>query len=351
TPLAQVASLIGPHGLGLVTLLAACALALPGRRLRPLALLPALALLALLALGWVWGSQRLSQAGLPAETGLRIRLVQPNAAQDKKWQPELVGMFLDRQLAASAAEPRADVVIWPETAVPWLLQEEPELRARIATAARGATVILGARRLEERPGQPRAWFNSLFVLGPDGAIAASYDKHHLVPFGEYLPFSALFDRLGLTGLVGGSFSPGPGPKVIDGQGLPGFRPLICYEAIFPDEMPADTRPAWLVQITNDAWFGSSIGPYQHFAQARMRAIEQGLPLARAANTGISAMIDPLGRIVASQPLGTQGFVDAILPSALPPTLYSRLRDWPFLAALLGLVVICITLRPRKDPSY
>lgn len=344
TPVAQVASLTGPHGLGLPTLLAGMAPAAlfaggAWRRLVPL-------LLAAAAAGgaWSWGAVRLAVPAPQRPDGIVVRLVQPNAPQEEKWDEAKALFFLRRQLDATAApaDPRPGAVIWPETAVPWLPEGDPELRRAVAAAATGVPVILGARRLETA-GAARRWLNALFLLAPDGSVAATYDKHHLVPFGEYVPFAALFDRLGLTPVVGAGFAAGPGPRVLEAAGVPAFLPLICYEAIFPHQMRADRRPDWLVQITNDAWFGSSAGPWQHFAQARMRAIEQGLPLARSANTGISAMIDPFGRVTAQLPLLTHGFADAPLPAALPATPYARTGDVPWMLMPIFLVVIAVTL--------
>ncbi len=319
TPVLQVLALTGPLGLSALTLLAAALVAIR----HPAG---AGAAAVLIAAGWGWGMLRL-QAPAPSRTApLTVRLVQPNAAQGEKWDAGLYRMFFDRQLAATAAPGAPDVVIWPETAVPYLIGEDDGARAMIGAA--GVPVILGARR---RDGTGR-WWNALFVLAPGGAVAAVYDKHHLVPFGEYVPFA---ERTGMSAFVGGSFTPGTGPVTLSGAGLPPFQPLICYEAIFAEELGTTPRPDWLVQITNDAWFGASAGPYQHFAQARMRAIEQGLPLARAANTGISGMIDPYGRIVAALPLLTAGHVDAVLPGPLAaPPPYARWGDGPWLALVV-----------------
>jgi apolipoprotein N-acyltransferase len=232
------------------------------------------------------------------------------------------------ELTRAPADPRPDVVIWSETAVPFVLGQAPELQAESAAAALPGTLVLGIRRTEEG-----AWFNSLAVLAPDGTATAVYDKHHLVPFGEYIPLAGWLARLPLETLTQAGFSAGPGPRLLAAPGIPPFLPLICYEAIFPGGLRADGRPAWLVQVTNDAWFGTASGPYQHFAQARVRAIEQGLPLARAANTGISAMVDPFGRVLARLDLGETGYVDALLPGELPPTWYSRIGDLPGLTAV------------------
>ncbi|WP_112320322.1 apolipoprotein N-acyltransferase [Oceanibium sediminis] len=346
TPVVQAASLVGPHGLGAVML---ALMALPGL-LRPVPVV--LAALGVAAL-WVGGTMRLAT---PTETvaGPVVRLVQPNAAQHLKWAPEMVPVFFARLMdstAAPAAGEAPDVVIWPETAVPFLLGERPGLMERISTAAGGAVpVVLGIRRFDPDQG----WFNALAVIGPGGAVQAHYDKHHLVPFGEYMPLSGMLDRIGLgelaDGLVGG-FTPGPGPRLISVPGLPGFQALICYEAVFPHEiLRGANRPDWLVQITNDAWFGTWSGPYQHLSQARMRAIEQGLPLVRAANTGVSAVIDARGRVAASIPLGEEGHLDARVSAPLPPTPYARGGDLPVFAVLMALLGGCWLASRRVAPG-
>ena len=253
-------------------------------------------------------------------------------------------VFYDRHisLTRAPAEPRPDVTIWSETAVPFVLDHAPELLAQSAQAALPGRLILGIRRVDGSPGGDR-WYNSLAVLRPDGTAAAVYDKHHLVPFGEYIPLAKWVALLGLPGvqpLTQGGFSAGDGPHLVRAPGLPPFLPLICYEAIFPNELQApEGRAEWLLQVTNDAWFGTASGPYQHFAQARVRAIEQGLPLARAANTGISAMVDPYGRVLDRLGLGEVGFLDASLPGPLPPTLYVRFGDVPALAIAAAFLLL------------
>jgi apolipoprotein N-acyltransferase len=270
-----------------------------------------------------------------------VRLVQPNARQELKWRPEMQAEFWRRHLEASAAPGGPDVVIWSESAAPFVLGYAPQLQAEAAAATGGAPLILGIERYVPEGTEPERWFNALAVLGPGGAPLAVYDKHRLVPFGEYFPLSGAIARLGierLTTLTARGFSAGPGPAVIAAGGLPPFAPLICYEAIFPGFVRgAGARPDWLLQVTNDAWFGAVSGPWQHLAQARARAIEQGLPLARAANTGITAMIDPHGRIIAELGLGAQGFIDAALPAPLPPTPYARWGDWVFMVIILGVI--------------
>jgi len=203
----------------------------------------------------------------------------------------------------------------------------------IGEAAAGTPVVLGVQRA-----QGFDYYNGLIVLGADGTAQSGYDKHHLVPFGEYMPLPWLFRRLGIPALaerVDGGFSAGPGPKLIDIPGIGAALPLICYEAVFPQHSRSPgARPRLLLQVTNDAWFGTYAGPQQHLAQARMRAIEQGLPLVRSANTGISAVVDARGRVTASLPLGVHGHVDAVLPPALKPTMYARTGDAPVAVLLL-----------------
>ena len=205
------------------------------------------------------------------------------------------------------------------------------------------------RAPEPAPGTPisRA-YNSIYVIDHDGSVLSVYDKVHLVPFGEYLPFQNFLERLGLQQItkVQGGFIPGSRRRALEVPGAPRFLPLICYEIIFPGEaVPRGERPGWLVNLTNDGWFGHSIGPHQHLQQARVRAIEEGLPLVRAANTGISAVVDPVGRVVKSLPLGTEGVLDAPLPRSIGRTLYVRAGDGAA-ALLLGLAAV-IVLRRRK----
>lgn len=342
TPVALLLAWIGPHGLALATLLATLP---PGLALiRPAPAATRLAsggpALALAAFGLTLG-QTQPQAEPTAAT---VRLIQPNAPQDEKWDPARIPVFFERQVeytrAATATDARPDLIVWPETAVPTLLEYADQALATIARAADGAPVALGIQRRDEQG----RFYNSLVYLDETGAQAGLYDKFHLVPFGEYIPLGDLAARFGLRGLAareGNGFSAGPGPRLLDFGALGPGLPLICYEAVFPQDIAAaPARPNFLLQITNDAWFGENSGPYQHLAQARMRAIEQGLPLIRAANTGISAVIDPWGGITDSLPLGQAGYIDAALPAPLAPTVYARSGDLPvfllLLAAALGL---------------
>jgi apolipoprotein N-acyltransferase len=239
-------------------------------------------------------------------------------------------------------------LIWPEAAFPFFLAREPDALAQIAALLKPSTeLITGAVRAasDAGPSNFRA-YNSVYVIDPDGSIRGIYDKVHLVPFGEYLPFQRLLERVGLMQLtkVVGGFLSGDRRRAMDVAGAPKMLPLVCYEAIFPGAaVPGGERPGWLVNVTNDGWFGISSGPYQHFQQARVLAIAEGLPLVRAANTGISAVIDPVGRIINSLPLGVEGVLDARLPAAIEPTIYLSYGNYA-LILVLGLSLIIVGRR-------
>ena len=355
--LLQVAALVGAYGLSFIAMLIAGSPASfdtraagASRKLDgELIAAPAIAL-AGLALIWVGGAARLSSAELDYSGGTNIRIVHPNTPFAKDWDSEERLLTIIGQLLRMSREPTAEnpagiepgtIVVWPENAVPVLLAREPYVLGAIGRMLpEGAHVIAGSNRGEPAPDGPanrlRVFYNSLYVVDSDGEIVETYDKHHLVPFGEYVPLRHLLGRIGLRQIVQfqGSFDVGPGPRTLARPGLPPVSPLICYEVIFPGEVVAPgERPAWLVNITNDAWFGISAGPYQHFSQVRMRAVEQGLPVVRSANSGISALVDPYGRVVKSLPLDRRGVIDAILPAPLERTLYARLGDL-FLAFLM-----------------
>ena len=332
----QLAAVTGVYGLSLVTVLAAAVPATlgdaGGRRWPVVALA-----LALPALSWAAGAARLADAPESIVPGVRLALVQPNIPQSLKWDPKLASDHLAR-LAALSGEARvkgATLILWPESAVPWSLAQSPELRAALGRLAPpGGALVTGAPRVEGKGPTFRAW-NSLAAVDPAGRIVATYDKFHLVPFGEYMPFRWLlpFEKLAVGPA---DFSAGPGPRTIDVPGAPPVGPLICYEAIFPGEVVDEAqRPAWLLNITNDGWFGISSGPYQHFASARLRAVEEGLPLVRVANTGISGVVDLYGRMRARLGLDREGIVLANLPRAAAPTPFARFGN---LIVLLCLAV-------------
>ena len=383
--LAQGAALIGIWGL---TFLAVAIYASPAvladdrsQTKRPW-LAPALSVAVIAALA-TYGAIRLNRTPTGYVDGVRLRIMQPNLQQDEKFNYAQKQQVMSRYVALSdrASGPQSTGVrdvthlIWPESAFPFFLTREADALAQIAgLLPKGTVLITGAvRPPETKPGEPiiRA-YNSIYAIDHDGSIVSVYDKVHLVPFGEYLPFQDLLERLGLVQLtkVRGGFIAGDRRRNQHVPGAPSFLPLVCYEIIFPgDAVPrseragwlydhlgryvdwpfvagSGERPGWLLNLTNDGWFGASAGPYQHFQQARVRAIEEGLPLVRAANTGISAVVDPLGRVIASLPLGTEGVLDAPLPQAISPTTYARAGDGP-LAMMAGLALVVIMRARRK----
>lgn len=325
TPLLHWAAWVGAPGLLVLCLAGAVAFwhVLAGARGRGAAALAGLAAL------WPIGAALTPVAGAGPEAPV-IRLVQPNAPQHEKWQRDKVQVFFDRQRAYSEAGGTVpDLVVWPETAVPVWLESAGATLEAVAASARGAPVVLGIQRSEGR-----RIFNALAVVAPGGDVAEVYDKHHLVPFGEYMPFGDVLGRLGIYGLAsneGQGYSPGPGARLIELGPLGRALPLICYESVFARDLrAAPGRAEMILLITNDAWFGKISGPYQHLAQGRLRSAEMGLPMIRVANTGVSAMIDATGRVTASIPLGEAGWLEAALPPALPETVYARLGDVPVL---------------------
>ncbi len=358
--LAQAASLVGLWGL---TFLAVALFSSPAviadegtrrRRYAPLAV--SVVLVAALA---GYGAWRLAQTPTQFVENVRLRIMQPNLQQDEKFNPSARQQVMNRYVSLSdrATGPQTsgmrDVthLIWPESAFPFFLSRQPDALAQIADLLPANAVLItgGVRPAESRPGQRQdGAYNSVYIVNHDGGILSVYDKVHLVPFGEYLPLQALLERLGFMQLtkVRGGFLAGDRRRSFAVPHAPRMVPLICYEIVFPGAViPPGERPGWLLNVTNDGWFGISTGPYQHFQQARLRAIEQGLPLVRAANTGISAIVDPLGRVMRSLSLGTEGVLDGALPRPIAPTFYARTGDAP--VALLCAVVLVALLRRRS----
>jgi len=352
TPAAQLLPWIGEQGLAVLTLAATLPLALVRRR--PLLAVSPLLLITL-------AGYALPPPATPEMTSHLVRLVQPNAPQAEKWLPERRWDFVRRAIELSEtggnpvtqnAEPSAlaakfvpDLIIWPETSVPQLLHNASDTLSAISDRVAGTPVLLGIQRREEE-----RYYNSAVLVDAGGRVDQIYDKAHLVPFGEYVPFGDLMARFGIYGFAaqsGAGYSAGPGAVLMD-LGIGQALPLICYEAVFARSVQAaPSRPDMLIQITNDAWFGTRSGPYQHLVQARMRAAEQGLPMLRAANTGITAMIDPFGRLREQIALGEAGAIDAFLPKPLAATLYSRTGDWP----VFFLCVLMILGAVKKQQKY
>jgi apolipoprotein N-acyltransferase len=358
--LAQASALIGLWGLTFLAVFIFASPALladdpaetPRRWLMPSI---GLAILAMLA---IYGTVRLAKTPTTFVTGVRLRIMQPNLPQDDKFNYSAKQRVMSRYLALSDRATGPDRMgvrdvthlIWPESAFPFFLALEPDAVAQITTLLpKGTTLITGAVRPAQVAdnGKVVHAYNSVYVVDHDGSLTPVYDKIHLVPFGEYLPFQPFLESLGLMQLtkVVGGFLSGDRRRPVTVPGAPSFLPLICYEIVFPDEaVPRQERPGWLLNLTNDGWFGISTGPRQHFQQARIRAIEQGLPLVRAANTGISAVVDPLGRVVKELPLGAEGILDASLPERISPPPYVRWGDG--VVALLFSGALVLTLRRR-----
>ncbi|MCW2310091.1 apolipoprotein N-acyltransferase [Rhodobium gokarnense] len=307
-----------------------------------------------------YGVVRLQGATDERREDVRLRIVQPAIPQADKWKPENRKRIFESYLELSARATSPDRIgllgvthlIWPESAFPFLLTENPDALAAIADLLPPGTVLItGAVRAEPASvGPNRRYFNSIYVINHEGTIVDAYDKVRLVPFGEYLPAQDFLEAIGLEQLtrLKGGFSAGVARKALTIPGAPPAAPSICYEIIFPGAEHTEDRPAaWILNVTNDAWFGDSPGPYQHLQQARLRAVEAGIPVVRAANTGISAIIDPYGRIIAKQPLNLGGVIDNTLPSANLHTTYSRLGDISIFGFCAILAILTMFLKRRR----
>jgi apolipoprotein N-acyltransferase len=295
--------------------------------------------------------------------GVHLRIMQPNLQQDVRFNYAAKQEVMNRYIALSdrVSGPQsqgmrdATHLIWPESSFPFFLTREPDAFAQITNLLpQGAVLITGAIRLSDpdNPAQSGV-YNSIYVIDHSGSIAAVYDKVHLVPFGEYLPLEHILERFGLQELTKqrGGFLAGDRRRLITVPGAPIALPLICYEIIFPDDvLPSGKRPGWMVNVTNDGWFGISTGPYQHFQQARVQAIAVGLPLARAANTGISAVVDPVGRVINSLPLGREGVLDSGLPRPISAPLYARLGDAPVVIIVAIAFIVVVRRRLRANTA-
>jgi len=366
-PLAQSVALFGIWGL---TFIAVAVFASPAvladesgdlRR----SLMPVAAAGCVLAALAAYGGLRLARNPTEMVDDVHLRIMQPNIPQDARFsyaaKPQIMSRYvvLSERASATRADDQAgglrDVthLIWPESAFPFFLTREPDALAMIAEMLPpNTTLITGAARLAEPvPGRSGIHaYNSIYVIDHNGTILASYDKLHLVPFGEYLPFEDFFAGIGVTQLtnVPGGFLAGTLRRKIAVPGAPDMLPLVCYEIIFPGEaVPAGERPGWLLNLTNDAWFGISVGPFQHFQQAKVRAIEEGLPLIRAANSGISAVIDPLGRVIAALPLGRDGLLDSALPRPVRATIYASAGDVLFIVVVAGTMLASLLMRLKR----
>jgi apolipoprotein N-acyltransferase len=366
----QFAAVVGVYGLGLVTVLAACALAplIAGGGKRKTRIGAAVAGLAKVAALFVGGAVRLSSAEVRT-TGTIVRVVQADVDQESKWTPEAYADIVQRYVALTGRPGVRvpDVVVWPEGALPNVAERvfAPgawEAEAIAASLQPGQVLLAGLSRAEPDPAAETGgrYYNSLMALrrlpGARGGmrIEGIYDKFRLVPFGEYLPAGGLMSRLGVRSLVHvpADFSHGPRPAPLALEGLPTVQPLICYESLYPGFVGRSSGAAWIANVSNDAWFGRTSGPLQHLNLASYRAIETGLPVVRATPTGTSAIIDPWGRVVGDKRLdpGESGVIDAALPQALTATPYSRVGDLPWLAGVLACLLIAVVFarRSRRD---
>lgn len=351
----QGAAVVGLYGLTLAALVAGFALyPLVTFRLGWRHIVPAALGTLFLGGSWAYGALR---APLPAPTETLIRVVQPDNPQSEKTKPDYGRRLWQRLMGLTNAEgaENIDIFVWPEGVTPFLMDETPEALQVIGdNLTRGQILIAGsARRI--RLADVTRYYNSLFVVDDAGQIAAVYDKAHLVPFGEYMPFPGFFQALGidiLNARVADSFTAGPGLQTLKIGALPAFSALICYEALFPAAVTAEPRPAWLANITDDSWFGTQTGPWQHLTMARFRAIEEGLPLVRAATTGVSAVIDADGGIVDATALGEAVKIDANLPGARSPTIFAQFKHfifWLCLGAVFALGLV-LTKRPGRSKT-
>jgi apolipoprotein N-acyltransferase len=347
----QSAALFGLYALNVVAvaIFAAPAALSPASGDRPRhAAIPVLALLSVAALG-AYGVLRLSQTPTTFVPDLTIRIAQPNLSQLQKWDPAKKDEVLSSYFRLSAPEgaplEEGMLLVWPESAFPFPLTQSPGTLAAIAELMpRGAALVTGAYREEFSQNGPKTAYNSIHVIGDDGIIISSYDKVHMVPFGEYLPAGELLAPYGIRQIVPiRGFSPGPVRRALTAPLGPPFLPLICYEIIFSGRVLGEgPRPAFMLNVTNDGWFGRTTGPYQHFHQARVRSVEEGLPLVRAANTGISAIIDAYGRSLAQTQLGEATMIEARLPASIEPPFYAQWREIIFILSMAVCILVAAT---------
>jgi apolipoprotein N-acyltransferase len=337
--LLQSTAVFGAYGLSLLTLLFGASLATLSRgNDRNARWLPAVMTVFFVAL-WANGEARLLMATDDTVPGVHLRIVQPATPQPEKYDPRLVLRNWQRliDLSQAPAPVTPSLIIWPEAAPPFILARAPQAIADIAQITGDSRVLLTGEVRVAQDGTRTRFYNSFAMFGPHGKLLATADKFHLVPFGEYLPFEDTLHSIGITEIAANTgFSSGPGPQTFSVPGAPPVGPLICYEVIFPQAVTGDPRPSWLVNMTDDSWFGPNTGPMQHLLIARVRAIEEGLPIVRAANTGISGIIDSYGRMRARLDLRLRGVLDGDLPVALPQTPFARYGA----PILLTLFLIC-----------
>lgn len=355
---AQTAAWWGAYGLTLIVvfLSAAPAAGIEKQESRLAGLGVALAGTALI---FAVGAVRLALPEPPGDGRNLVRIVQPNIPQREKINWDLWARNFERQLehSTSPVPPDAQLfIVWPENGAPLLSEAATALSVLSRDLPENSVLISGAVRRESNGEEDERYYNSVAIVEetPQGRrVTKHYDKHHLVPLGEYLPFYDFLSAVGLSQLTpyaDSGFTAGAGPRTIEAGGS-SFSPMVCYEAIFPGaSYPKAERPDWLVTVTNDAWYGDTSGPRQHLDMARLRSVETGLPMARSANTGVSALIDGKGRILSRIKLYKAGKIDAPLPPPLPPTLYVRAGDWIFLVMIAGFLAVSFRLGRKMRQS-
>jgi apolipoprotein N-acyltransferase len=352
--MSQTASLAGIYGLSLLTVF--MGISLGSLRKRKVV---CLITYGIVCLCWGGGHYRVTHPDVVSGPSFAIRLVQPNVSQTLKWDPAEKKRNFHHLLTLSTFPSSLPLkaIIWPESAVSFFLDGSPSARRVIGDSLpRGALLFTGGLRRTPLGARTLKIWNSLLVVDEKGSLIAHFDKSHLVPFGEYFPFRETLDKfLGkntLKKITAGDrdFTPGEGPQSIPlPEGFPSFSGLVCYEVIFPGAIihPTHPRPGWIINVTNDAWYGNSSGPYQHLESARFRAIEEGIPLVRVANSGVSAVFDAYGQIVGELPLNTESILDVILPRPtciVPP--YARWGDNLIWALICGLLLWSWSLRRK-----
>ncbi len=332
-PVIQSVSVMGIQGLTFLTLLAAATFGLLFKPLNKVSLITLASVGIIFSCIALWGEQRLETTPIAYHDNVNLRLVQPSIEQKQRKTHEQRIMALAKivGLSKQPSEKPITHIIWPETASPFFLNEDADARAVLKhVVPKGGAILTGSASRMLENGSHK-YFNSLVVMNDKGAIIGGYDKSHLVPFGEFVPFRNILQTVPVAVDVIGTadFTPGNGAKTLRAPNLPSFSTMICYEAIFSGSIVDQTnRPAFLLQVTNDAWFGNTSGPYQHLAMARVRAIEEGMPLIRVANSGVSAIVDPLGRIITSLELNKSGVIDSGLPKALETApIFTKLQQY------------------------